>query len=69
MSTVANSEVIQILDICMQEPDTPPDRNAISAVAAGSSTPIALLSEVVRLLWLAAERPEDFDGEVNNLYG
>lgn len=62
------SEVIQVLDVLMDDPATEPDMNVISQIAAGSKTPIGLLQDVVYLLWLSAERPEEFDKAVVGLY-
>lgn len=59
-----DSELMQVLDILMDDPTSEPDTSAVSAVIAGSSKPIALVQGLVRLLWLAAERPDEFDTEV-----
>ena len=63
-----NTELIQIMDILMDEPSQYPDLSAVSAVVAGSERPIALVQGLVYLLWLSAERPEEFDSEVVRLF-
>ena len=63
-----NTELIQIMDILMDEPGQYPDLSAVSAVVAGSEKPIALVQGLVYLLWLSAERPEEFDSEVVRLF-
>ena len=63
-----NTELIQIMDILMDEPGQYPDLSAVSAVVAGSERPITLVQGLVYLLWLSAERPEEFDSEVVRLF-
>lgn len=62
------SEIIRVLDVLLDDPQSGPDMNVISQIAAGSSTPIGLLQDVVYLLWLCAERPLEFDEAVVGLY-
>lgn len=62
-----NSELSQLLHVLMDEPDHEPDLNIVSHVIAGSEQPIALTQQLVLLLWLAAERPDEFDQRVLDL--
>lgn len=62
------TELIQVLDVVMNEPERSPDLSAISAIAAGSKRPISLMCELVHMLWLASEHPEEFDKAVCALY-
>ena len=62
-----NPELMQIMDILMDEPNQMPDLEAVSTIIAGTDKPIALVQGLVYLLWLAAEKPEDFDAEIVRL--
>lgn len=62
------TDLIRILDIVMDDPKTTPDLAAIKTIAYSTSKPVALMAEVVQLLWLAAERPREFDDAVLELY-
>lgn len=62
------SDLIAILDILLDDPSHEPDLAAIKTIAYTTNQPIALMAEVVRLLWLAAEKPEEFDKAVVALY-
>lgn len=62
-----NTEIIQIMDILMDDPNSYPDLDAVSAVVAGSTKPIALVKGLAYLLWLSAERPDEFDSELSRL--
>lgn len=62
------TDLIRILDIVMDDPKTTPDLAAIKTIAYSTSKPVALMAEVVQLLWLAAEKPEEFDKEICALY-
>lgn len=62
------SDLIAILDIVMDDPSHEPDLAAVKTIAATAEKPIALMAEVVRLLWLAAEREQEFDKAVVALY-
>lgn len=62
------SDLIKILDVLMDSPETAPDMAAIKNIAALTPLPVTLLAEVVRLMWLAAERPSEFDEAVFALY-
>lgn len=61
------SELEQIIDVLFDDPTTIPDMNIISHIAAGSERPIGLLKDVVYILWLASERPDEFDEMVKAL--
>lgn len=63
-----NDELVQLLDVLLDQPDREPDLNIVSHVIAGSQQPIALTQQLVLLLWLAAERPHEFDQRVLDLY-
>lgn len=62
------TDLIQVLDVLMDSPEESPDMNAISAIAAGTDKPIALMCALVEMLWLASEKPEEFDEAVCALY-
>ena len=62
-----NPDLIKIMDILWDEPERIPDLGAISEVIQASKKPIALVQGLVYLLWLASERPDDFDVEVARL--
>lgn len=62
------SDLIKVLDVLMDSPDTEPDMAAIKNIAALTPMPVTLLAEVVRLMWLACERPHEFDSAVLALY-
>lgn len=62
------ADLIRILDVCMDDPCHEPDLAAIKTIAGSTDKPIALMAEVVKLLWLAAERPDAFDQAVSALY-
>lgn len=61
-------DLIAILDTVMDQPNVEPDLAAVKTIAYTTNQPIALMAEVVRLLWLAAEKPEEFDKAVCALY-
>lgn len=62
------SDLIKILDVLFDEPSHEPDLSAVRNIAATTYYPITLMAEVVRLMWLAAERPAEFDEAVSALY-
>lgn len=62
------SDLIKILDVLLDEPNNSPDMAAIKNIAATTPLPVTLLAEVVRLMWLACERPHEFDEAVLALY-
>lgn len=62
------TDLISVIDILLDEPGVEPDLAAIKTIAYSTSKPVALMAEVVRLLWLAAEKPEEFDKEICALY-
>lgn len=62
-----SKELAQILDILWDEPGHAPDMNLVSHVVAGSAQPIRLLQDVVYVLWLALETPQEFDKVVGEL--
>lgn len=62
------SDLIAIIDVLLDIPSSEPDLAAVKNIAATTETPIELLAQVVRLLWLSGERPEQFDAEISELY-
>lgn len=62
------SDLIAIIDVLLDIPSSEPDLAAVKNIAATTEAPIELLAQVVRLLWLAGERPEQFDAEISELY-
>jgi hypothetical protein len=62
------SDLIAIIDTLLDDPTCEPDLAAIKTIAATTHAPITLMAEVVRLMWLCAERPSEFDAAVMDLY-
>lgn len=62
------SDLIKILDVLFDQPKHEPDMAAIKNIAATTPLPVTLLAEVVRLMWLCGENPDEFDKEVSALY-
>lgn len=61
------SDLIKILDVLLDSPAEEPDMAAIKNIAATTPLPVTLLAEVVRLLWMSAEKPQEFDNAIMEL--
>lgn len=62
------SDLIAVLDVLFDNPSVAPDLEAVKNIASGSEHPVELMAELVRLLWLADEKPFEFDDAVVELY-
>ena len=62
------SDLIKIIDVLFDDPKHEPDLAVVKNIAAATDKPIALMAEVVRLLWLADERPDEFGEALVALY-